>query len=191
MLIQNDAPIPKAGYPDIGAGMFARQLPYKDWYKQNIYQRIHGNSLEHLSWGLPLIFVQGVFMPRFTTAMAATMFVGREFYRFGYLDKHGPSSRVREVGAVALNAAGVFLLLSSAFVVLKRQTGGFFSRRNFVRRFTMNQYDKKLEKVVKDAENAAKGYGLKPKTMLPMHPKIMEDMEERRAIARNALKTPL
>ena len=122
--------------------MFARQLPYKDWYMQNIYQRIHGNSLEHLSWCLPLLFVQGVFMPRFSTLMATTMLIGREFYRFGYLDRDGPSSRVREVGAVALNAAGIFLIASSALVVLKRQTGGFFSRRKFVRRFTMNHYDK-------------------------------------------------
>ena len=32
MTIDKDAPIPKAGYPDTGAGMFARSLPYKDWY---------------------------------------------------------------------------------------------------------------------------------------------------------------
>ena len=90
-------------------------------------------------------------MPRFSTMMATTMLLGREFYRFGYLDRDGPSSRVREVGAVALNAAGIFLIASAALVVLKRQTGGFFSRRKFVRRFTMNHYDKQLEKVQKDA----------------------------------------
>ena len=87
---------------------------------QNIYQRIHGNSLEHLSWGLPLLFVQGIFMPRFTVAMAAVTLVGREFYRFGYIDKDGPSSKVREIGAVSLNAAGIFLAISAAMVVLKR-----------------------------------------------------------------------
>lgn len=37
MVIQRDAPVPKAGYPDTGAGLYARQLPYKDWYKQNIF----------------------------------------------------------------------------------------------------------------------------------------------------------
>lgn len=52
--------------------------------------------------------------------MAAVMLVGREFYRFGYLDKHGPSSVVREIGAVALNAAGIFVTASAALVVLKR-----------------------------------------------------------------------
>ena len=108
------------GYPDVGAGMFARALPYKDWYQFNIYQRIHGNSLEHLSWFLPLLFVQGIWMPRFATGMAGVMLIGRELYRFGYLDKDGPSSKVREAGAIPLNAAGVFLIGSMAFFVLKR-----------------------------------------------------------------------
>mmetsp|Transcript_25345 Transcript_25345/g.29762 ORF Transcript_25345/g.29762 Transcript_25345/m.29762 type:complete len:110 (-) Transcript_25345:193-522(-) len=108
------------GYPDTGAGLFARELPYADWYKFNIYQRIHGNSIEHLSWFLPLLFVQGAFMPRFTTAMASVMLIGREFYRFGYLTKEGPSSVIREIGAVPLNAAGFFLINSMAFVALKR-----------------------------------------------------------------------
>ena len=57
LTVDKDAPIPKMSYPDVGAGMYARQLPYKDWYEFNIYQRIHGNSIEHLSWFLPLLFV--------------------------------------------------------------------------------------------------------------------------------------
>ena len=131
-------------------------------------------------------------MPRFTASMAAVMLVGREFYRFGYLDKNGPSSKVREVGAVALNAAGIFVTLSAVMVVLKRQTGGFFSRRKFVRRFTHTFYDTRMEKVLKDAELAAKGFvPNKPVTLLPMHPKIIEQMQEKRAIAANAAKTPM
>jgi len=59
-------------------------------------------------------------MPRFTVAMASVMLVGREFYRFGYLDKDGPSSTIREMGAVPLNAAGFLLINSLAFFVLKR-----------------------------------------------------------------------
>ena len=123
--------------------------------------------------------------------MAFTMLVGREFYRFGYLTKEGPSSHVREVGAVALNAAGVLLVGSTALCVLKRQTGGFFSRRKQVRYFTHTHYDVRMEKVVKETDFTAKGYDRQPPSMLPMHPKIIEDMEEKRAIARNALKTPL
>ena len=59
-------------------------------------------------------------MPRFATGMAGVMLIGRELYRFGYLDKDGPSSKVREAGAIPLNAAGVFLIGSMAFFVLKR-----------------------------------------------------------------------
>ena len=85
MYLGEDNPLPKAGYPDIGAGLFAKALPYADWYKFNIHQRIHGNSIEHLSWFLPALFIQGMFMPRFAATMAGVMLVGREFYRFGYL----------------------------------------------------------------------------------------------------------
>ena len=158
LTVDKDAPIPKAGYPDVGAGVFARQLPYKDWYQFNINQRIHGNSIEHLSWFLPLLFVQGIFAPRFSAGMAATMLIGRELYRFGYLTKEGPSSRIREAGAIPLNAAGFFLIGGAALSVLKRQTGGFFARRKSVRYFTTTHYDVRMEKVVKDAEFAAKGF---------------------------------
>lgn len=113
-------------------------------------------------------------MPRFAAGMAATMLVGREFYRFGYLDKQGPSSKVREVGAVALNAAGFLLINSVLFYTLKRQTGGFFSRRKFVRYWTHGHYEVQLEKVQKATELARKGVGKKQKPMLPMHPTILE-----------------
>ena len=32
LTVDRDAPIPKMGYPDTGAGLFAKELPYKDWY---------------------------------------------------------------------------------------------------------------------------------------------------------------
>ena len=30
-----DSVLPKMGYPDMGAGYFARRLPYKDWFEFN------------------------------------------------------------------------------------------------------------------------------------------------------------
>ena len=119
---------------------------------------------------MPLLLFQGVFTPRFAAAMGGVMLLGRELYRFGYLDKDGPSSKVREMGAVPLNAAGFFLIGATTFAVLKRQTGGFFSRRKTVRRFTMTHYDLELEKVNKKLDLAERGVGYKPRALLPMHP---------------------
>lgn len=56
-----DAIVPAFGYPDMGAGYFSKRIAYKDWYEFNCYQRVHGNSLEHISWSLPLMFVSGIF----------------------------------------------------------------------------------------------------------------------------------
>ncbi len=37
MTMSSDAPVPKLGYPDTGAGLYARSLPYKEWYRMNVY----------------------------------------------------------------------------------------------------------------------------------------------------------
>jgi hypothetical protein len=65
----SNAVTPKMGYPDNGAGYYSKRIPYKDWSEFNCYQRVHGNSLEHLSWALPLMFVGGIFQPAFTYTM--------------------------------------------------------------------------------------------------------------------------
>ena len=36
LTVDKDAPIPKMGYPDMGAGLYSRSLPYKRWYEMNI-----------------------------------------------------------------------------------------------------------------------------------------------------------
>ena len=67
----------------------------------------------------------------------------------------------------------------------------FFLRRKMIRRFTHTSYDKHMEEVVKKADWAKRGIAAKPKPMLPMHPKIIEDMEEVRARRRGDEMTPL
>ena len=86
--------------------------------------------------------LQGAFMPRFATAMGSVMLVGREFYRFGYHDKDGASSKVREFGAVPLNAAGFFLIGSMTLLATKRRTGKFFSQRKIVKTLTWSRVDR-------------------------------------------------
>ena len=131
-------------------------------------------------------------MPRFAAAMAGTMLVGREFYRFGYLTNEGATSKIREAGAIPLNLAGVLLTGSIAMFIFKRQTGGFFSRRKTVRRFTTNAYDIRMEKVLKDAESAKRApiVSREHPAMLPMHPKIMDHMAKVREEAIEAAKPP-
>ena len=94
-----DAKLPGDGYPDMGAGMFARKLGYGDWYRFNCAQRVHYNSLERLSWGIPLLITNGIFFPKISATMGAVIFVGRELYRYGYSSNEGPNSKFVERGA--------------------------------------------------------------------------------------------
>ena len=86
-------------------------------------------------------------MPRFFGAMGATVIVGRELYRYGYMTNDGPNSRVREAGAIPLNAAEFFMVLAVGGLALQYLFGPFFSRRNFVKRFTMSKIDRKIDYV--------------------------------------------
>lgn len=128
----SDAETPLLGYPDTGAGTYARALPYKDWFYYNCAQRVHANSIEHLSWVMPLMLVNGLFLPRFTATMGCVVLVGRELYRYGYMTKHGPNSGIRELGALPLNAAEILILGSLLFVYARYKFGPFVSRRKIV-----------------------------------------------------------
>ena len=172
----HNAVVPALGYPDMGAGYFSKRLPYKDWYEFNCYQRIHGNSLEHLSWSLPVMFVGGLFQPLFTIAMQSIVIVGRELYRFGYLTKDGPNSWIRELGAIPLNAAEVMLILGFSSIWFRHRFQGMIKNRKFVKKFTHSNQDIMLAKVLKGEKDAKEGiYKIyrDQRSMLPMHPKIM------------------
>ena len=167
-----DTPTPKLGYPDMGAGVFSKQLGYKEWFDFNVAQRIHNNSIEHLAWLMPLTLVGGIFFPRFISGCTSVVLVGRELYRFGYMSKDGPNSKIRELGAYPLNIAEIFMILSLGAVYLKYKTGAFFLRRKVVRRFTHTTYDKRFEELEKEAEKAKNNW-FPEELMGPMHPKIM------------------
>ena len=47
------------GYPDHGEGRYSEKLSYEQWYKFNIAQSVHQNSLEHLPMALVTILVCG------------------------------------------------------------------------------------------------------------------------------------
>ena len=120
-------------------------------------------------------------MPRFSATMAAIVLVGRELYRFGYLTKEGPSSPIRELGAVPLNAAEFFLIGSVSFYLFKRYSGNFFANRRVVKYFTHNHFDRRMEEIMKKADLAKRGLKRSKPSMLPMHPLILESMAEKRS----------
>ena len=142
-----DAPAPPYGYPDMGAGIYSRMLPYKEWFEFNCVQRVHQNNVEHLAWTLPLFALNGLFFPRATATLCGTVLVGRELYRTGYMSPEGPTSKVREMGAYPLNIAEALAVLSVCFIFLRYQFGGVVSRRKFVTFFTKSNYDVQFQKL--------------------------------------------
>eukprot|EP00347_Sterkiella_histriomuscorum_P021275 403334577 len=146
------ATVPGQGYPDMGAGPFSKKLPYKDWFQFNCAQRIHANSLEQLSWALPALLINGLFFPKFSASMGLVVLVGRELYRYGYMSNDGPNSKIRELGAVPLNAAEMFLLGGIGLMALRYNMGGFIKRRKLVQRWTMKPIDRKIQEVIKEQQ---------------------------------------
>ena len=82
----------------------------------------------------------GIFFPRLTAGLGVTILGGRELYRIGYMSKDGPTSKIRELGAVPLNIAELFLVLSLSFVFLRYQTGFFLGNRKSIRYLTKSAY---------------------------------------------------
>ena len=122
----------------MGAGYFSRKLPYADWFRFNCAQRVHANSLEHLSWSLPLLLFNGFFFPKFATSMGLMIFVGRELYRYGYMSPDGPNSHIREAGAIPLNVAEMALLGGAMLIVGRFCFGGFIRNRKLYKRLKVD-----------------------------------------------------
>ena len=136
----HDAPAPFLGYPDMGAGVYSRMLSYKDWFEFNCAQRVHNNNIEHMTWGLPIFLINGFFFPRITLGLGGVVLGGRELYRIGYMSNEGPTSKIREYGAMPLNIAELFALLSVSFVFIRYQFGGLVRNRNFFKKLTQSKY---------------------------------------------------
>ena len=131
-----DAPAPFMGYPDNGAGIYSRMLSYKHWFEFNCAQRVHNNNIEHLTWNMPMLLVNGFFFPRITAALGSVVLGGRELYRVGYMSPEGPTSKIREMGAMPLNIAELLMLLSMTGIFIRYQFGGLLRNRNFYKRLT-------------------------------------------------------
>ena len=83
---------PDFGFPDCGAGRFAKLLPYKDWYKLNCGQRCQINFHEQLSSILICGAITGIVYPRHTVHLLLTYCIARLLYSIGYM--YSPKMRV-------------------------------------------------------------------------------------------------
>ena len=140
----------------MGAGYYSKKLPYYDWYKFNCAQRIHSNSVEQLAWAFPLLLVGGAFTPRLSASLGIVVLIGRELYRYGYMTNEGHTSKIREAGAIPLNAAEFFMILGVGVLALRYFFGPFLGRRKFIRRFTWSKVDIKKDLVIEKMEREQK-----------------------------------
>ena len=133
-MYDQDAVIHPMGYPDMGSGFYSKKLAYRDWYRFNCAQRVHGNSVEHLTWLVPLLLVSAVFQPRFTACLTLPVLFGRELYKTGYMSPDGPNSKVRECGAIPLNIAEIFLILGVGSIWFRKRYEGLLRNRRIYKR---------------------------------------------------------
>ena len=135
----------------MGNGPFSRALPYKDWFEFNNAIRVHGNTLEHAAWSIPMMFLSSLFYPRLTVGLGTVVLLGRGLYTYGYYTESAQSI-IREVGAVPMNVAEIFFTLSVSTAVVSFFCMPFIRRRNFYRKRFWTVYERKLDEV-KDQES--------------------------------------
>ena len=100
------AEIPANGYPDMGSGLYSKELSYKDWYTFNCAQRVHLNFVESIATYLLLLLVAGLHYPLAAATLGAGLIVGRLIYGIGYMI----SPTMRVPGALLIDVALVGLL---------------------------------------------------------------------------------
>ncbi len=107
------------GYPDMGSGLYASKLTYKEWHQFNSAQRAHYNFVEWIASTLILIIVAGIYFPMPAAGLGLAIFIGRLIYSIGYA-MNGPKGR--SIGAVINDIAilGVFVLgvISSIYFIV-------------------------------------------------------------------------
>ena len=81
---------------------------------------------------MPLFLVNGIYFPRFTACLGMVVLGGRELYRIGYMSHEGPTSKIREVGAVSLNVAELLGVLGLSLAFMRYRFGTFASNRKVV-----------------------------------------------------------
>ena len=86
------------GYPDMGNGLYAKTLSYKEWYEFNLAQRAHYNLVESFPSALGLHFLGGLYFPIPSASLAVLWIVCRHIWSINY-KKGGPEARYNGIAA--------------------------------------------------------------------------------------------
>ena len=105
---------PKGGYPDMGNGVYSRELDYDKWFKFNNNQRAHYNYLEHLLAILVWTYIGSFRQPLPAAVIAFVYMVGRIAYTIGYFK----TPNARGVGAIIIDIAFVAQFALSIAVII-------------------------------------------------------------------------
>ena len=99
-----DEPLPRLGFPDNGCGLYAKRLPYKNWYTLNNAMRMHMNQVEML----PIVLVMALYSAYGSSAASLALCIvyllARIIYKIGY--SKGPNYRRPGAILIALTLLG-------------------------------------------------------------------------------------
>ena len=103
------AEVPAGGYPDMGNGLYGKELSYKDWYGFQLDQRAHKNFLEGLTIVSFCALIGGVTNPLLTLIFISLYFIGRILYTIGYRT----SAKARIIGAPLIMFVPIAMIITT------------------------------------------------------------------------------
>ena len=89
--------------------MYAKKLPYAQWFDFNQRQRVHYNAFEAVVFVTGLTLVAGLWLPKYTLVVGSIIYIGRLVYSIGYMK----DPKMRAMGA-PLMVPGYLLLIGGA-----------------------------------------------------------------------------
>lgn len=81
---------------------------FRDWYKFNIYQRVHQNYVESLSFAQTSLLSAAIYKPKEAAAVGLLFIVGRIIYSFFYKKEKGALNKGRILGSI-LSLLAIFV----------------------------------------------------------------------------------
>ena len=99
--------INKDGYPDMGSGLYAKELDYCEWVHFNNAQRAHYNLVEVSGPALACCITGGLYQPVLCGGLGTAFAVARIMYTMGYKSS-GASGRMAGALIGALSIFGLF-----------------------------------------------------------------------------------